>query len=194
MSIEDKQSFSTSEVAAFCHVTPDTIRKWAEAGRIRVFKTPGGHRRIRRDDLLKFLAENNIPVHTDLNAGGVRILVVESDGSAVTAIRRFLDRSRMTFEIEGVTDAFEAGRRLAEMNPDILFFDVRLPGVDAFDVIRNLANTESTAHVKIIALTPPADVDLAGRAKENGAVMALRKPFTPDDLRRTLARVGVDVV
>ncbi|MCK5861143.1 MAG: excisionase family DNA-binding protein, partial [Candidatus Hydrogenedentes bacterium] len=48
--MEAKQSFSTSEVARYCHVTADTIRKWAEAGRLRVFKTPGGHRRIHRED------------------------------------------------------------------------------------------------------------------------------------------------
>jgi len=53
--MEMKQSFSTSEVAKYCHVTADTIRKWADAGRITVFKTPGGHRRIRREDLVQFL-------------------------------------------------------------------------------------------------------------------------------------------
>ena len=73
--MESKQSFSTSEVAKYCHVTADTIRKWAEAGRIQVIKTPGGHRRIRRDDLVRFLRENNIPVHGDLDNSGVKILV-----------------------------------------------------------------------------------------------------------------------
>ena len=57
--METKQSFSTSEVAKYCHVTADTIRKWAEANRITVFKTPGGHRRIRRDDLIRFLRETS---------------------------------------------------------------------------------------------------------------------------------------
>ena len=75
--MEIKQSFSTSEVAKYCHVTADTIRKWAEAGRITVFKTPGGHRRIRREDLVQFLRENSIPVHGDLNAAGVRILLID---------------------------------------------------------------------------------------------------------------------
>ncbi len=194
MSIEDKQSFSTSEVAAYCHVTPDTIRKWAEAGRIHVFKTPGGHRRIRREDLIKFLSENGIPVHTDLNEGGIRILVVEPELSAVTVIRRFLDRSRNSFEVESATDAFEAGRKIVSTNPDVVFFDVRLPGVDAFDIFRLIAHTEGLSQIKLIALTPPADHDLATRATDSGATLSLRKHFTPDDLRRALARVGVDVV
>lgn len=194
MPIEDKQSFSTSEVAAYCHVTPDTIRKWAEAGRIRVFKTPGGHRRIRREDLLKFLNDNGIPVHTDLNEGGIRILVIDPEGTAVTVIRRFLDRSRNAFEVDSATDAFDAGRKIVSSKPDVVFFDVRLPGVDVFDIFRLIARTDGLSQIKVIALTPPADNDLATRATENGAALSLRKHFTPDDLRRALARVGVDVV
>lgn len=32
-------------------VDPDTLRRWADAGRIRSFATPGGHRRFSRSDL-----------------------------------------------------------------------------------------------------------------------------------------------
>ena len=36
-------------------------------------------------------------------------------------------------------------------------------------------------------------IDMVEAALENGAALCLRKPFTPDDLRRALARVGVEV-
>ena len=32
-------------------VDPDTLRRWADAGRVRSFATPGGHRRFSRTDL-----------------------------------------------------------------------------------------------------------------------------------------------
>ena len=32
-------------------VDPDTLRRWADAGRVRMFATPGGHRRFSRADL-----------------------------------------------------------------------------------------------------------------------------------------------
>ena len=110
--MESKQSFSTSEVAKYCHVTADTIRKWAEAGRIHVFKTPGGHRRIRRDDLVRFLRENKIPIHEDLDNAGIRVLVVDDEKAVVSVIRRFLERSQTPFQIEVALDGFEAGSRL----------------------------------------------------------------------------------
>lgn len=191
--MEMKQSYSTSEVAKYCHVTADTIRKWAEAGRIHVFKTPGGHRRIRREDLVQFLRENNIPIHGDLNSAGFRILVVDAEHSVVTVVRRFLERSRGHFQVESALDAFDAGRHVASFLPDVVFLDLRLPGVDGLDVCRRIKDFQELPGVRVIGMTAPEERDLATRALEYGASITLNKPFTPDDLRRVLARVGVEV-
>ncbi len=191
--MEMKQSYSTSEVAKYCHVTADTIRKWAEAGRIHVFKTPGGHRRIRREDLIQFLRENNIPIHGDLNSAGLRVLVVDGEHSVVTVVRRFLERSRGNFQVESALDGFDAGRHTASFLPDVVFLDLRLPGVDGLDVCRRIKDLPDLPNVRIVAMAAPEDRDLAARALEYGAAVSLSKPFTPDDLRRVLARVGIEV-
>lgn len=191
--LEMKQSFSTSEVATYCHVTADTIRKWAEAGRIRVFKTPGGHRRIRREDLLRFLHENSIPVHGDLKEGGVKVLVVDSQESVVNVVRRFLERSQSSFMIETATDSFEAGHRMGVFRPDIVFLDLELPGLDGVALCRRLREHPEFAGTQVIAMAPSENGDLTGKALEAGAAGGLRKPFTPDNLRRVLAQVGIEV-
>lgn len=191
--VETKQSFSTSEVAKYCHVTADTIRKWAEAGRIHVFKTPGGHRRIRREDLLRFLRENTIPIHEDLDNSGVRILVVDDEKAVISVIRRFLERSQTPFQIEVAMDGYDAGHQVAAFKPDVIFLDLRLPGLDGFEVCRRIKSSPETAHVYVIAMTGYYEGDVANRVIELGATMLLQKPFTPDDLRRALAKVGVEV-
>lgn len=191
--MEMKQSFSTSEVAKYCHVTADTIRKWAEAGRILVFKTPGGHRRIRREDLIQFLRENGIPIHGDLNSSGLRVLVVDGERSVVAVIRRFLERSRNPFQIEAALDGFDAGRQVAMFRPDVVFLDLRLPGVDGLDVCRRLKDLPDLPGVRIISTVSMEDRDLSSRSLECGASVNLIKPFSPDDLRRALAKVGVEV-
>lgn len=191
--METKQSFSTSEVAKYCHVTADTIRKWAEAGRIHVFKTPGGHRRIRREDLLRFLRENTIPIHEDLDNSGVRILVVDDEKAVISVIRRFLERSQTPFQIEVAMDGYDAGHQVAAFKPDVIFLDLRLPGLDGFEVCRRIKSSPETAHVYVVAMTGYYEGDVANRVIELGATMLLQKPFTPDDLRRALAKVGVEV-
>ena len=42
--------------ASLLGVDPDTLRRWADAGRVRTFTTPGGHRRFARPDLERVLA------------------------------------------------------------------------------------------------------------------------------------------
>jgi len=46
------------EVARLLHVHPNTLRRWSNAGRIKVYRiTPRGDRRFRRQDVARFLAE-----------------------------------------------------------------------------------------------------------------------------------------
>jgi excisionase family DNA binding protein len=191
--MEPKQSFSTSEVARFCHVTPDTVRKWAEAGRIPVFKTPGGHRRIRRDDLVRFLRENSIPLAGDLQEDGTRVLVVDDEQAIVNTIQRFLERTNRHFEVTAASDGFDAGHRVGTFQPTVVFLDLRLPGMDGFEVCRRIKSTPSTAKTKIIAMTGAYEADVASRIVEMGAAICLKKPFTPEELRHALSVVGVDL-
>jgi len=191
--MESRLSYSTSDVAKYCHVTADTIRKWAEAGKIRVFKTPGGHRRIRRDDLLRFLRENNMPIHEDLGNAGIKILVVDDEKAVISVIRRFLERAETPFQIEMAMDGFDAGQMVATFQPDIIFLDLRLPGLDGFEVTRRIKSNSDTSHIHIIAMTGYYQGEVANRVLELGAAILLQKPFTPDDLRKALAKVGVEV-
>jgi len=42
-------------------VDPDTLRRWADDGRVPSFATPGGHRRFPRAELTRLAASRNIP-------------------------------------------------------------------------------------------------------------------------------------
>jgi len=190
--MQNRTSFSTSEVAKYCHVTPDTIRKWSEAGRMQVFKTPGGHRRIRREDLIRFLRANGMPLHEDLEEPGVRVLVVDDERAVVSAIHRVIERFQPRFEIAVATDGYEAGLQVALFRPNVVFLDLRLPGVDGFEVCRRIKNGPQDADTNVIAMTGYYEQEAASRVLELGASLCLRKPFTPDDIRRALAQVGFE--
>ena len=192
--MEAKQSFSTSEVARYCHVTADTIRKWAEAGRLRVFKTPGGHRRIHREDLVYFMKQNKLPIHEDLGNPGVKILVVDDEKAILSVIRRFLERSETPFQIEIALDGFDAGQLVAGFKPDVVFLDLRLPGIDGFEVCRRIKHNPATEATQVIAMTGYYQGEAAQRIIEMGASILLQKPFTSDDLKEALSKVGVSII
>ncbi|MBI4556404.1 MAG: response regulator [Candidatus Hydrogenedentes bacterium] len=186
-----KPSFSTSEVARFCHVTADTIRKWAGGGRIRVFKTPGGHRRIRREDLIRFLEENSIPIHDDLIESAAKILIIDADKAVSAMIRRFLERCPTPFQVETAHDAFEAGRALALFRPDVIIVDARLPGLDGTDICQRIRTLPEHARAKLLSLVSAETANQPAAVR--GLDGSLITPFSPDDLRRALARVGLEI-
>src|SRR5438128_5866910 len=52
---------SLDEAARRLSVHPATLREWADKGRIRTFRTPGGHRRFSESDVLGLEAANVKP-------------------------------------------------------------------------------------------------------------------------------------
>lgn len=53
---EGVQVMLISEVAALYRVDPKTVARWADRGRLTSFRTPGGHRRFRADEVLAEIA------------------------------------------------------------------------------------------------------------------------------------------
>jgi excisionase family DNA binding protein len=48
-----------AEVAAIFRVDPKTVTRWAKIGKIRSVKTPGGHRRYFRDEIMAMLEDGS---------------------------------------------------------------------------------------------------------------------------------------
>ena len=48
--------FTSSQAARYLGVSIATIRRWADAGHITCYRTPGGQRRFSRDQLDEFIA------------------------------------------------------------------------------------------------------------------------------------------
>ncbi|HEX2575692.1 MAG TPA: BldC family transcriptional regulator [Aquihabitans sp.] len=51
-----------AEVAELFRVTPKTVTRWAEAGKLPAIRTLGGHRRFPEREVLRIRAELDVPV------------------------------------------------------------------------------------------------------------------------------------
>jgi excisionase family DNA binding protein len=54
---QTSELLTPSEVARMLRVNPKTVTRWAKAGKLPAIKTMGGHRRFRRDDVERAVAE-----------------------------------------------------------------------------------------------------------------------------------------
>lgn len=77
--LKEDRPLTTFEVSKICGVVHSTVSNWVEAGKLPAYKTPGGHRRIRKNDLLLFLKLYQIPVPHEL--APERILTHVSENS-----------------------------------------------------------------------------------------------------------------
>jgi excisionase family DNA binding protein len=59
MDSHEEKLLSITQAAKFLGVHPLTLRNWTEKGNVQFYRTPGGHRRFRREELVDFLARMN---------------------------------------------------------------------------------------------------------------------------------------
>lgn len=60
---------TSHEAGELLQVNPSSINKWGAEGRLKFYKTPGGHRRILIRDLVAFLREYAMPIPSAIDLG-----------------------------------------------------------------------------------------------------------------------------
>jgi signal transduction histidine kinase len=68
-----------------------------------------------------------------------------------------------------------------EFHPDIVFVDLKMPGISGFEVLEKITEFDPT--IVAVVITGYATVDSAVEAIKKGAYDFLPKPFTPDEFR-----------
>lgn len=175
---------TTGEAAKYCGVNFRTVIRWIERGKLKAYKLPGrGDHRIQTDDFVAFLQSNEMPVPTELMAQNRSILVIEDQPEMASAIRRVL--SRHGFEVEVARDGFSAGTMLSRMKPGLVTLDLKMPGMDGYEVLSFIRGHEEHSKTKVLVISAETRAGL-DRALELGASDVLSKPFENSDL---IARV-----
>jgi excisionase family DNA binding protein len=61
MTAQEPDLLTPAEVAQMFRVDPQTVTRWARAGRLNSIRTPGGHRRYRAAEVHALLAPTTTP-------------------------------------------------------------------------------------------------------------------------------------
>ncbi len=107
----------------------------------------------------------------------VKVLVVDDERTLVKALKFNLEKEG--FRVEEAYNGEEALRKVAEVEPDIIVLDLMLPGLDGFEVCRQVRKKLDTP---IIMLTARGDDIDKVLGLELGADDYLTKPFNPREL------------
>jgi excisionase family DNA binding protein len=173
--VREPEWLTLGQAARYLGVAQSTIRKWSDNGRVRVYKTPGRHRRYRLDDLDAFLERSG----PEPRRGPV-VLIVDDDD-------RLREYVRVNLELEGYTvreagSAEEGMRVLDDSRPDLILLDVMMPEVDGWEMLQRVQERHGVGAVPVVMFSGKVDELAAGEAAERGAQGFIGKPFDPQEL------------
>ncbi len=117
-----------------------------------------------------------------------RILIVDDDHEMANALRRIL-MIENKYTIEVAYDGFSAGKKFVEFRPDLILLDLRMPGMDGYEVCLNLRKDPAFGHLKVIVVSGALDMDSVERFMKAGANDYLTKPFRSEFLVLKVSRL-----
>jgi DNA-binding NarL/FixJ family response regulator len=124
----------------------------------------------------------------------ISILLVEDQLLVRSGLKILLDREPDLRVVAEAGDGEEAVRLSAELNPDLILMDIRLPKVDGVEAIRRIK--KSNGALEVLVLTAFDDDELVFQAIQAGASGYILKDITPENLVRAIraVRAGMSAV
>src|SRR5436309_15355203 len=180
-----KAIFTTHEVSRLLHVNPRSVINWIEQSLLASYRTPGGHRRIRRDDLLAFLRKHQIPTPESLVDEKFSVLVVDDEEEIIDLVKTYLERQG-GYEVASASNGINALIEVGRIKPDLLILDVMIPGVDGIEVCRRIKG-DSANKTTIIVISGNADSEK--KVLQAGADVFMQKPVDLEKLHSEAKRL-----
>lgn len=113
-----------------------------------------------------------------------KVLVVDDNRTYLEAISSLLSESGL--EVSTAMDGVEAMDIIRQQKPDVVVLDIVMPGMNGYEVCREVKKDESTKHIRIVVCSTKDQVFDIEWAKSNQADAYVTKPFKPQELLATI--------
>lgn len=115
---------------------------------------------------------------------GKRALVVDDSKSARVVLSRMLEKYGI--EVDSADSAESALDYLRDHQPDVIFMDHLMPGMDGLQAVREIKANPTLAAIPIMMYTSQEGEIYGGQARASGAVGVLPKSIRPIDVTKAL--------
>jgi excisionase family DNA binding protein len=180
-----RRFYTTFEAAHVLGVSLPTVVNWINAKRLRAHRTPGGHRRIAREELAAFMLRHGMPLPADLADaadGRRKAIVVGQPGAILDAVLEQLAGAGI--DAHPALPGFAAGLASARMSPDlVLLVD---PPADGGDTLAGIRADGALATLPVLAI---ARAEHASRLRACGCSLVLASPVQDGQLAAAATQV-----
>src|SRR3954447_9346634 len=114
-----------------------------------------------------------------MTTSGGTVLIVDDERTLARAVKAFLAEAGYEAEVAG--DAEQAIELLPRLRPDVIFTDVRLPGMSGIDLLRRVKEFDPA--IPVIIMTAYGTIEGAVEAVKLGAFDYMKKPVDLEELK-----------
>ena len=143
--------YTTHEAARLLGVSLPTVVNWIKARRLKAHRTPGGHRRIGREDLAAFMIRHGMPVPEELSGAAParrKALVLGEGGPMREGLARQLAAGG--YAVDQASPGFAAGAAAARFQPDLVVLAALT--ADGGDLLSGLRADRELGSVPVLAV------------------------------------------
>lgn len=174
---------STRDVAQVLGMAVRSVQLMVDRGELEAWKTPGGHRRIARASVERWLAlryghaggpnaaaeapASVTPVEAANSQRGVRatgrkrsagaqrqrVLLIEDSAHFQTLVRMLMAHDFPEVDLHVADDGIVGLAMAGELQPDVLIVDILLPGIDGATLIARLRSHPQFQRSRLIVVT-----------------------------------------
>lgn len=114
----------------------------------------------------------------------IRTIIVDDEPDAIAYLEDLVRDHPEVEIVERLTDASSVVNRILDLQPDLVFLDIQMPGRDGISVIRELRQLDLPVPVVFITAFDKYAIE----ALKHAAFDYLLKPVTPEELSESLTR------
>lgn len=114
-----------------------------------------------------------------MNEAKPKVLIIDDEEVVLDSCTQILEG--LPYHAATAMDGTFGLELVREFHPDLVFVDLKMPGISGFDVLEKIFEFDPT--IVNVVITGYATVDSAVEAIKKGAYDFLPKPFTPDEFR-----------
>lgn len=115
-----------------------------------------------------------------------KILIIDDEKPTLSMFKLFL--SAYGYEVTTAENGEEGLKIFEKTNPDIIFTDLKMPGIDGLEVLKNIRCSTHLKQPEVIIITGHGDMDKALQALDLDASDFINKPVEKEALDSALQR------
>lgn len=184
--ISKKEYLSPRECGEISGVFQTTVIYWIKQKGLRAHRSPGGHYKVSRQDLLKFLDAHDIYNVDRTQKEKYKILIIDDEETTLSILNQLF---KSEYEVITTANPNNILEKVKETQPDLILLDINMPGKDGFDVLNEIKSDLQTRGIPVIFISGLSDEETVARGLSTTAEDYIRKPFLLEEVRLKVKKI-----